>query len=47
MTQTFLRGIRVGFKEELKERITKWVGEINAFPVVFNWKYGLDSIKET
>ncbi|MBT4637721.1 MAG: IS630 family transposase [Deltaproteobacteria bacterium] len=46
MAKTFLRGIRVNSKDELKDRITNWVGEINAFPVVFNWKYGLDSLNE-
>ncbi len=46
MAKTFLRGIRVNSKDELKKRILSWIGEINAFPVVFNWKYGLDSLKE-
>jgi len=46
MSRTFLRGIRVQSKDELKERIMNWVGEINAFPVKFNWKYGLDTLKE-
>jgi transposase len=46
MARTFLRGIRVSSKEELKERIMKWIGETNAFPVVFNWKYGLDTLEE-
>jgi transposase len=44
MTKTFFRGIRVGSKEELKQRIEKWLEEINQTPVVFRWKYGLDSI---
>ena len=44
MAKTFLRGIRVGSKEELKQRIERWLEEINQTPVVFRWKYGLDSI---
>jgi len=44
MTRTVLRGIRVTSKEELKERILRYLVEINEMPVVFRWKYGLDSI---
>lgn len=42
MAKTFLRGLRVESKEELREPIIQWIGEINAFPVEFKWKYGLD-----
>ncbi len=38
MTRTFLRGIRVKSREELKERILLGVAEINAMPVVHRWK---------
>jgi transposase len=44
MTRTFLRGIRVNSKDELRERILKWIKEINESPVVFRWKWGLESI---
>lgn len=44
MTRTFLRGIRVDSKKELKKRILKWIKEINESPIVFRWKWGLDSI---
>ena len=44
MTKTMLRGIRVSSKEELKERIRKYIDEVNETPVVFRWKYGLDKI---
>jgi transposase len=44
MAKTLLRGIRVQSKEELKTRIQKWLDEINETPIVFRWKYGLDSI---
>lgn len=44
MAKSFLRGLRVQSKEELKTRILKWLDEINEAPVVFRWKYGLDSL---
>lgn len=44
MTKTFLRGIRVDSKEEIKLRIRKWIDEINESPVVFRWKWRLDTI---
>jgi transposase len=44
MAKTMLRGIRVSSKEELKERILKYLDEINRSPVIFRWKYGLESL---
>ena len=44
MTKTFLRGIRVNSKDELKQRILKWIEELNEAPVVFRWKWGLGKI---
>jgi len=44
MTKTFLRGIRVNSKHEIKQRIRKWIEEINESPVVFRWKWKLDTI---
>jgi transposase len=38
MARTFLKYIRVESKVELKERILKWVSEVNEAPVVYNWK---------
>jgi transposase len=46
MTHTFLRGIRVASKQELKDRIRKYLDEVNDQPVVFRWRYALDSILE-
>lgn len=37
MTRTFLRQIRVGSKEELKERILLGIAEINEMPAVHHW----------
>jgi hypothetical protein len=34
MTRSFLRGLRVGSKQELLSRIDQWLGEINAEPVI-------------
>ncbi len=47
MTKTFLREIRVESKSELKLRIMLWVEEMNRSPVIFRWKYGLDSLTLT
>jgi len=44
MARTMLRGIRVASKAELKERIEKYLVEVNEAPVVFRWKYGIDSV---
>ena len=44
LAQTVLRGIRVKSKNELAERILSCIDEINEFPVVYRWKYKLDSI---
>lgn len=44
MTRTMLRGIRVGSKAELIERIHQYFNEINADPVIFRWKYKMDEI---
>jgi hypothetical protein len=38
MTRTFLRHIRVKSRDELRERILKWIEEINQSPVVHHWK---------
>jgi len=44
MANTFLRGIRVHSKAELVRRIEQYLAEVNQTPVVFRWKYALDSI---
>lgn len=47
MAKTFLRGLVVSSKAELKERIEKYLEETNETPVIFRWKYGLDAISLT
>ena len=44
MARSFLRGIRVKSKEELKSRIIKYLDEINEIPTVFRWKWKMDEI---
>ena len=46
MTRTFLRGIRVQSKAELKERILLGIAEINEMPVVHRWK-AFDALEAT
>jgi len=44
MAHSMLRRIRVSSKAELKQRIELYLDEVNQAPVVFRWKYGLDSV---
>lgn len=44
MARSFLRGLRVKSKDELKDRILMWINEINASPVIFRWKYKMEEI---
>ncbi len=46
MTKTVLRGIRVSSKQELVDRLLQYIDEINAAPVPFRWKYGLEPIAD-
>jgi transposase len=41
MTKQVLRHIRVKSKEELKERIEKYLQEVNENPIPFRWTYGM------
>jgi transposase len=43
MARTILRGIRVKSKDELKNRIRRYIERINLNPVLFKWKYQLNS----
>ncbi len=44
MTRSFLRGIRVANKDELKQRIYQYLDEVNQMPSIFTWKWKLDEI---
>ncbi len=39
-----LKGIRVNSKDELSERIYRYINEINAEPVVYHWTYKMNKI---
>jgi hypothetical protein len=39
-----LRGIRVSSKQELRARIELYLQEVNEEPVVFKWKYKLETL---
>lgn len=44
MAKTLLRGIRVASADELKSRIELYLQEVNETPVVFRWKYKLETL---
>lgn len=44
MAKTFLRALVVSSTAELKERIEKYLAEVNETPVIFRWKHGLDAL---
>lgn len=44
MAKTLLRGIRVKSKEELRTRIEMYLREVNEEPVIFRWKYKLETL---
>lgn len=45
MTRQMLRGIRVGSRQELVERIYRYFEEVNETPVVFHWTYKMDEFE--
>ncbi len=44
LTNTLLRGMRVESKEELQQRIERYIDRLNQDPVVFKWTYKMDEI---
>jgi len=44
MTRQCLKGIRVSSKQELEDRIYKYIEEINESPVVYHWTYKMDEV---
>ncbi len=44
MARQFLKGIRVSSKQELEDRIYKYIEEINESPVVYHWTYKMDEV---
>ena len=45
LARTLLRGIRVSSKAELKARIELYLQEVNEEPVVFKWKYKMETLE--
>ena len=45
LARTMLRGIRVKTKAELKNRILQHIISLNDAPVVFRWKYKMDTLQ--
>ena len=44
MARSMLRGIRVESKKELKERMLKYIQDLNDEPVVFTWNWKMDEM---
>ena len=44
LARVLLRGVRVNSKEELKTRIELYLTEVNEQPIVFKWRYKLESV---
>ena len=44
LARVCLRGIRVKSKEELIERIYRFIDEVNEDPVVYRWTYKMDEV---
>ena len=44
MARTLLRGIRVASADELRARIELYLKEVNETPVVYRWKYKLETL---
>ena len=44
LTNSFLRGMRVETKQELQERIERYIDRLNEHPVIYKWTYKMDEI---
>ncbi len=44
MAKTLLRGIRVASADELQARIELYLREVNETPIIFRWKYKLETL---
>ena len=42
--RSMLRGIRVSSKEELKDRMSQYIDDMNETPTIFKWKYKMDKM---
>jgi len=46
MARSLLRGIRVNSIDELRERISQYINQINDEPVLFTWRYKMEEWNE-
>lgn len=46
MVRSVLRGIRVDSMNELKERISQYINQINEKQVLFTWRYKMEEMDE-
>ena len=46
MARSILKGIRVDSIDELRERISQYINQINDKPVIFTWKYKIEEKDE-
>ena len=44
LTNAFLRRMRVESKQELQERIERYIDRLNENPVTYKWPYKMDEI---
>jgi transposase len=44
LARVCLRGIRVKTKDELAERIYRYIAEVNTDPVIYRWTYKMDEV---
>lgn len=44
LARVCLRGIRVKSKEELIERVYRYIDEVNEYPIVYRWTYKMDEV---
>ena len=44
LTNSLVRGMRVETKEELKQRIERYIDRLNDDPIVYKWTYKMDEI---
>ena len=44
MVRSVLRGIRVDSLDELNERISQYINQINEKPVLFTWRYKMEEM---
>jgi transposase len=44
LARVCLKGIRVKSKQELVDRIYRYLDEVNSVPVVYHWKYKMDEV---